>query len=176
MKSLAIAVVLLAAVSTAEAVGVRPQQRQREQPARPAAQRRLMQDAVVGFYVSQFRQATQASAEVFAKILPFIEDFIQDRLEISERRTRALNQLRQAINRNAPDEELRRLVRELDGADAEFQANQEKFFSNVDPLLDARQQARTRVFLNAADQRVRQMLEASRNSGGQRPNAATPKD
>ena len=112
---------------------------------RNALPRRVLQDAVLGFYVSQFQQQAEVSSDVFAKILPFLQQFVQDRFEISQRRTRALNQLRQAIQRGSSDDELKRLIHDFDSADADFQSNQEKFLSNVDPLLDARQQAKLRV-------------------------------
>ena len=125
--------------------------------------RRLLQDAVLGFYVGQFQQQTEVSNEVFAKILPFLQQFVQDRFQISQRRTRALNQLRQAVQRGGSEDELKRLTREFDAADADFQSNQEKFLGNVDPLLDTRQQAKLRIFQVMADNRMRQILTSVQN-------------
>ena len=53
----------------------------------------------------------------------------------------------------------------------QYQQNQEKFFSSVDPLLNARQQARMRILQNMADNRVRQILNAVQTPG-QRPAGA----
>ena len=100
---------------------------------------------------------------LFAKILPFLQQFVQDRFEVSQRRIRALNQLRQAIQRGGSDEDLKRAIRDFDAADADFQSNQEKFLSSVDPLLDARQQAKLRIFQVMADNRMRQLLTSIRN-------------
>ena len=138
-------------------------------PQRNAIPRRVLQDAVLGFYVSQFQQQAEVSPEVFGKILPFLQQFIQDRFEISQRRTRALNQLRQAIQRGGSEEELKHLIHDFDAADADVQANQEKFLSNVDPLLNARQQAKLRLFQVLADNRMRQMVTSVQNPnrGGQ---------
>jgi hypothetical protein len=138
---------------------------------RPAQRQKLVQDALLGFYVNQFQQAGEVSPEVFAKILPFLQQFVQDRFEISQRRQRALNQLRKAIVGDASEDELKRLVRELDAADSEFQSNQEKFLSHVDPLLNTRQQAKVRILQTMADNRIRQMLDALQNPNAQRPNA-----
>src|SRR5438552_7241602 len=74
------------------------------------------------------------SNEVFAKILPFLRQFVQDRFEISQRRTRALNQLRQAVQGGGSEDDLKRLIREFDGADADFQPNQEKFPFDAFPM------------------------------------------
>jgi hypothetical protein len=78
--------------------------------------------------------------------------------EISQRRTRALNQLREAIQRGGSEDDLKRLIRDFDAADADYQSNQEKFLANVDPLLDTRQQAKLRIFQVTADNRMRQIL------------------
>src|SRR5262245_49473795 len=151
-------------------VPVRPNAAARANGAiRPAQRQKLVQDALLGFYVNQFQQNGEVSPEVFAKILPFLQQFVQDRFEISQRRQRALNQLRKAIVSDAPEDELKRLVRDLDAADSEFQANQEKFLSNVDPFLNARQQAKVRILQTMADNRIRQMLDAVQNPNAQRP-------
>src|SRR5437899_11850039 len=134
-----------------------PQQRNQQLPAR------VLQDAVLGFYISQFQQQTEVSTETFAKILPFLQQFVQDRFEISQRRTRALNQLRRAVQGGGSEDELKRAIRDSDAADAHCQSNQEKFLSNVDPLLDARQQAKLRIFQVIADNRMRQLLTNVRN-------------
>ena len=138
------------------------QQQQKQQ--RNVIPRRVLQDAVLGFYVGQFQKQAEVSSEVFAKILPFLQQFVQDRFEISQRRTRALNQLRQAVQRGSSDEDLKRAVHDFDAADADFQSNQEKFLSNVDPLLDAKQQAKLRIFQVMADNRMRQMLTSVQNA------------
>src|SRR5438132_11104618 len=126
MKKIALALLLIAALSSVHAAPrqVRQQQRQQQQKlqpsdrpngaVRPNAQRRLVEDAVLGFYVNQFQKAGEVTPEVFGRILPFLQQFVQDRFEISQRRTRALNQLRQGVNRGAAEDELKRLVRELD--------------------------------------------------------------
>lgn len=139
------------------------QQRLGNERPRAALRRSVAEDAVYAFYVRQFQQDTDVTPEVFSKILPFIDQFLKDRFEISQRRTRALSQLRQAIQRNGSEDELKRLIRELDAADSEFQANQEKFLTNVDPLLNLRQRAKVRVLQNMADNRIRQYLNAVQN-------------
>jgi hypothetical protein len=138
-----------------------PQQKQQPRNVIPP---RILQDAVLGFYVGQFQKQTEVSTEVFAKILPFLQQFVQDRFQISQRRTRALNQLRQAVQRGSSDEDLKRLIQDFDAADADFQANQEKFLSNVDPLLDTKQQAKLRIFQVMADNRMRQMVTSVQNA------------
>src|SRR5262245_48165947 len=133
MNRIAIALLLFTALPSVYARPRQQIQQQRQQNLRDGirpragARRSLVEDSVFAFYVRRFQQDTEVTPEVFSKILPFIDQFLQDRFEISRRRTRALNQLRQAIERNGSEDELRRLIRELDAADSEFQGNQEKF-------------------------------------------------
>lgn len=145
-------------------------ERQNLQPAvrpngtlRPAVRRTLAQDTIYAFYLRQFRQDGDFSDELIGKINPFLDDFLRERFELSERRARALNQLRQAFNRNASEDELTRLTRDLDAADSEFQANHQKFLNSIDPLLTPRQQAKVRVLQDRADKQIRQTLEAIQN-------------
>ena len=186
------ALVLIIALAGAGLSQVRPQPQQRPpQRLRPgdvvpppvvpppsAGQRPrpnpAIQDAVLGFYISQFQQVAEVNDEVFAKILPFLREFVTDRFDISARHTRALNQIRQLIARGSPDDELRRMVRELDQSDADSQTNQQKFLDNVDPMLNPRQQAKVRIFQAMADQRIRQMLDRIQNAGPNQLQQAAP--
>src|SRR5438105_15478480 len=116
---------LVLVVLTGSLAFPRPREQRADAPKRATnpIPRRVRQDAVLGFYVSQFQQQTEVSAEVFAKILPFLQQFVQDRFEISQRRTRALTQLRQAIQRGSSDDELKRAIHDLDTADTDSQSN-----------------------------------------------------
>lgn len=169
MKTFAGALLLIATLGVS-GFSQQPQRRLREPDGTPPAPQRqrangALQDVVLGFYISQFQQVAQVNDEVFAKILPFLREFVQERFEISARRTRSLNQLRQLINRGGSDDDFKRMIRELDKADADGQANQEKFLANVDPLLNTRQQAKVRIFQAMSDQRIRQMLDRIQNAG-----------
>ena len=170
MKRLvAVLIVIMAVGAPAFSMQQRQQQRLRPDGTPPPPQRPRanapIKDAVLGFYISQFQQVAEVSDEVFAKILPFLRQFVEDRFEISAQRTRSLNQLRQAINRGGSDDEIKRLIRDLDQADLDALGNQEKFLANVDPLLDTRQQAKVRSFQAMSDQRIRQMLDRIQNAG-----------
>ena len=163
MRRLVAAFLMLAIAGTLAFSQQKAQQRADGTKKGNAIPRRVLQDAVLGFYVSQFQQQAEVSSEVFAKILPFLQQFVQDRFEISQRRTRALNQLRQAVQRDGSDDDLKRAIHDFDAADADFQSNQEKFLGNVDPLLDAKQQAKLRIFQVMADSRMRQILTKVQN-------------
>jgi len=161
MKKVVTAFLLLILLSPAAF----PQQNQRELRRRNAVTRRPIEDVVLGFYISQFQQVADVSDEVFAKVLPFLRQFIQERFEITNRRRRALNQIQTLVQRKDSDEEIKRAIQEIDNADSDLQANQKKFLFNIDPFLSPRQQARVRMFQVMSDQRIRQMLDRIQNSG-----------
>jgi hypothetical protein len=137
--------------------------------------RNLLREAIFSFYVKQLQQDGEIAPDVFTnKIIPYLQQFLDERFEISERHDRALRQLRQAVNRSASEDEYKQFVRELDSADADFQANHEKFYKNVDPLLNPRQQAKLRILQNMADNQIRQLLNEVQNPNPQRPAAGQP--
>jgi len=180
MKKIAIILALSASISSLYAAPfqqrpLRQGQQQQLQPApvRPnVAQRRANNPLLMGLYMTQLRRVTEGNNEVFAKISPFLEQFVEERLEISARRVQSLRLLRQAVNNNGSEADLNRLIREIAAADADFQANQERFFNSVDPQLNVRQQARIRLMMEMTDNQIRQLLEAAQNPNQQqqRPN------
>jgi hypothetical protein len=170
MRELAIAF-LLAALPAAYALP-RPQQR----PSVPT-RRLIMQDSVIAFYVNQFQKQTGVTDETFGKIIPFVRQFVQDRFDITNRKQRALTQLRQVVQPgNASEDELKRAVHDLDAADRDLQANQEKFLANVDPLLNPRQQARLRLIQVQADNQMRRMLDNLQQANRPNPQPANSPD
>ncbi len=129
---------------------------------------RTIEDAVLGFYISQFPEKVEVSDEVLAKILPMLRTFVRDRFEVSTRKIRAFNQLQMMVQRGDSEDDIKRLIREIDKADADIQAGQEKFLAGIDPLLNAQQQAKVRIFQAMTDQRIRQMIDRVRNAGANR--------
>jgi hypothetical protein len=164
MRKVAIAV-MLALISSgsvfAQAQKLRdtPAARRQNLPPRRAA----LQGIVLGFYINQFRQLAEGNDELFVKVLPFLEEFIQERFEFTERRRIALNQLRLAVAGGSSDDDIRALIRELDEADGQILKTQQDFMRNVDPLLNTRQQARLRTLLDMTDQEVRRLVTGIQN-------------
>jgi hypothetical protein len=163
-----IAACLAAFVAAPAFTQVRPLRQQLRPPVRDGAGARGGQtpilDMVEGFYVSQLPAMTELSDEQFVKILPVLRQSLRERFEISARRTRAVAELRQLVERGGSDEEMTRLIREMDRADAGVQASREKFLASVDPLLAPRQQARLRMALIMIEQRVGNMIQRAGNA------------
>jgi hypothetical protein len=136
---------------------------QRQQPPK-------LEESVLVWYVGEFQKAVSANPNLFAKVLPHLKEFIQNRFEISARRLDTVQQLRMLSQRaNSNEEDLRRAIRDFDQAESDMQANQERFLGNIDPLLNVRQQARARIFLRNADRQMLQLLNSIRAA-----NAAPP--
>jgi len=128
------------------------------------AQTPSLEESVVDFYVGEFQRVVNVDPEVFVKAAPIIKEFIRARFDISARRQETLQQLRMLVNRgDSNEEDVKRAIRDLDKADADIHANQERFLSSIDPLLNTRQQGRVRIFQQVADQRMRQMLNRVQN-------------
>ena len=148
--------------------GIAPQNqnplRRGDGPARPAS----IQEEVERFYLNQLRNQVELNEAQFAEIGPMLRLALRERRDIEARRTQAANQTRQAIRRGASDEELRSLMSEMDRADADRLASQQRFLRSVDPILSVQQLARLRVFESVIEQRIRALIDRARVSRGQR--------
>jgi hypothetical protein len=131
----------------------------------PRSQTPRLEETVLTFYVGEFQRLVNVNPDVWAKTYPLLREFIQARFELSARRQEALQQLQMAVQRpKSNDDDIKKAIRDFDKADADIQANQQRFLSNVEPLLTPRQQGRVRIFQQRADQRIRQMLNSLRGS------------
>jgi hypothetical protein len=149
-----------------------PNQKQQQQQlrvpnARGARDRVPIEDVVEGFYVSQFPVQVQTDDEQLVRILPLLRQGLRDLRQISIRKRRAMNQLAQMVLRDEPEENLKRMIQEIDKADEEYQTTQQRFYNSVDPHLTPLQQARFRVFQDRIDQRIRQMINSVTAPPGQ---------
>jgi hypothetical protein len=157
MRKLATAVLLVTLLSSAAISRQRPQPLKIEEP-------------VLDFYVGEFQRVVNTNQDLFVKVRPFLREFVENRFEISARRQDTMQQLQMLVqDRKSSDDDIRRVTRDVDKADSDIQANQERFLSNVGPLLSIRQQARVRVFLQMADQRMRALLNSIRNNANPQP-------
>ena len=133
-----------------------------------------IQDVVEGFYVSRFQRELELDDNQFAKVLPALRESLQKRTELGRQRTRALTAMRQALRNGASDEEILERVREVDAADVELRAVQERLLREVDPVLTPSQRARLRIVQPNLEQRIRNLIERSRNPNAQRRGGPPP--
>ncbi len=133
-----------------------------------------IQDVVEGFYVSRFQQELQLDDNQFAKVLPALRESLQKRTELGRQRTRALSAMRQALRNGASDDDILERIREVDAVDAELRAVQERLLREVDPELTPAQRARLRIVQPNLEQRIRNLIERSRNPNAQRRRQPPP--
>jgi len=137
------------------------------QPKRPAV---AVADAVDTLYLKRIKPFVELTDDQYQKVVPSLMNWLSEKRATANRRARLMNQIRQATNRgtlpnsDAPvdEETFSMLVRELDKADADAFASQEKFVRAVDPLLSPRQRARLRFFQNTMERQILEMIESNR--------------
>jgi len=143
------------------------------QAGRPAAP---MIQLIQGMYLNQLQQQTEITDDQYLKVVPFLRQYLAAQYELGgPRRNRAQTELQRAIRSGASDDELARLVQQLDEVDRQTQATQQSFFENVDPLLSVRQRARLRIFLVMMDRRIRNLIQEAQTPTP-RGNQAPPAD
>jgi hypothetical protein len=129
------------------------------------AQPPTLQESVLAFYVAEFHRLVNVRPALFDMAYPIIKGFVQNRFDLTSRRQEMLEQLRMLVNQQSSSEEdMKRVIHEVDKADSDIQANQERFLANIDPLLNTRQQARVRIFQQTVDRGMSQMLNSIRNN------------
>ena len=154
---------------------VRGQRNAQRNPSRiPRNRLTPIQDVVEGFYVSRFQRELELDDNQFAKVLPALRESLQKRTELGRQRTRALSAMRQALRNGASDEEILERIREVDAADVELRAVQERLLREVDPVLTPSQRARLRIVQPNLEQRIRNLIERSRNPNAQRRGGPPP--
>jgi hypothetical protein len=171
---------LLFFVTSSSAYALPRQNRSQQEKLRPGNRanalrpRANLQNNIFVFYFNQIQRQVEFTDEARGKIMPLVQEYIRSRFEISDRRRTAINQLRRAVNNGGSDADFKRLARNLDAADEDFQNNQQKFLNSVDPFLNPIQQAKLRLIQIQADERLRQMLEEVQQSTVGQPQNTGP--
>jgi hypothetical protein len=124
-------------------------------------------------YITGIQNRVELSDDQYAKLIPFLTAYLKERREIAQKHSRSLNQLRQATQRGASDDEIKPLIQDLDKSDADKQASIEKFQAGVDPLLSAEQQAKLRIFREEIENRLTNIALQARGWAPP-PKAPTP--
>jgi hypothetical protein len=94
-------------------------------------------------------------------------------------RLRLLNELRQLVNPRAPDTADEAAVatktKELDDAEAQMDVDERKALTDIDQVLQVRQRAHLRIFLEMMErQKLELLIKARQSAGAAAPVAATP--
>ena len=133
-----------------------------------------IQDMIEGLYVSGMQEQLDLDDEQFVRILPLLRQSLQERNQLGQRRNRALNALRQALGEGTSEEELARLSEIVDESEVALRTIQENLLRGVDPELSTRQRARFRITQPNLENRIRTLIEQSRNPTAPQPNRRSP--
>src|SRR5437870_1849345 len=122
-------------------------------------------EVVLGLYINDLQQRVELTDDQFLKIASFLKEFVRESYDIvGPRKNRALAQLRRALmTPRASDDELARLTKEYDQIDTDDHAARQKFFANVDPLLQVSQRARLRLHIYQKEQQLSRLMQISQN-------------
>lgn len=124
------------------------------------------------YYIGRIQNAVGLSDEQYLKILPVLRQYITERFQAASARSRAVTDLRQAVQRKASDDELRPLLKTFDTAENETKEVSVRFHNQIDPLLTPIQQVKLRVFqINVENQLSNLVLRAR---GGTPPPPPSP--
>lgn len=135
----------------------------------PVTDRAPIQEMIEGFYVSRFQQELDLDDEHFVRLLPSLRESLERRNQLSQRHNRTLGALEQALESGASDEELTGLIQQLDDTDRQLREIQDDLLRDVDPTLSPQQRARFRIVQPNVENRIRNLIERSRNPVPARP-------
>jgi hypothetical protein len=122
-----------------------------------------IKEMIEGLYVSRMQQQLDLADEQFVRILPLLRQSLQERDELGQRHNRTLIALRLALGEDASEAELERLMELVDESDVALRSIQENLLRSVDPELSTHQRARFRIAQSNLENRIRTLIERSRN-------------
>ena len=156
----------LLAVLSASAYAAPPTQRGPRDLGRGASPLTVpeIQEMIQGFYVSRFQQELTLDDEQFVELLPALRDSLEQRNRLGQEHSQALNALRRALQDGASDDEFIRLIEDVDNTERQLRDVQEELLREVDPTLTPEQRARFRIVQPNVENRIRNLIERSRNA------------
>ncbi len=165
-KGRALAVIGMLAVLSAGAYAGHPMQRGPRNLGRGVSPLPVpeIQEMIQGFYVSRLQQELTLDDEQFVELLPALRDSLEQRNRLGQEHSRALNELRRALQEGASDDEFNRLIQDVDNTERQLRDVQEELLREVDPTLTPEQRARFRIVQPNVENRIRNLIERSRNA------------
>jgi Spy/CpxP family protein refolding chaperone len=121
-------------------------------------------EVIQGLYINQLQQFLELTDDQYLKIAELLKEYLRSQYELQvPSRNRARNQLAQAVNHGASDEELTALTQEFDRVEGELSAARQSFLSKADPILQVRQRARLRLYMVNKENQIQNLIRASQN-------------
>ena len=142
-----------------------PQKRSNRIPRNSAAP---IQEVIQGFYENRIKEGLALDEHQLAEISPVIRKSLRKRNQLGRQRSRALNVTRRALTNGAPEEEILEHIKTLDAVENALQNEKDNFIDKIDLHLTTSQRARLRIIQPNIEQRIRTLIQRSRNRGNQR--------
>ncbi len=122
------------------------------------------------YILSNLQESLGLSDEQFVKLLPLVKRLQSDRRAFVQRRQRALQELRRAMQAgSATDARVLELLRELKAVEVEEPAALRKGADAIDAALTPLQQAKYRLLEVEVERRLRELLNQVRRNNEEAP-------
>jgi hypothetical protein len=133
---------------------------QEEQEARPSSEE--VEGMVDAYIISKLQEALILSDEAFGRMVVAQKKMQETRRSYRRERNEVLREMRQALRREAGEEELGPLLSRLDDLHQKFLEDERARYRDIDAILDVRQRARYRILEGEIQRRLSQLIRESR--------------
>jgi len=146
-----------------------PQNLAGDQPVKPNTPKRNEQlpknriaNAVVDHYLGGFQKGVGLDDDQTRKFSPKLGNYVRQQLMLADRRSQAMNRLKELNEQKASEEDIQAQNKILDQTEAQQINAKRRFYAEVNPELSVQQQAKLKVYMDSTDQNVRQAIQKSR--------------
>lgn len=142
-----------------------PEEQEPPAPPGPARPRDDIFKMIDAYIVSNLQESLSLSDEQFVKLLPLVKRLQTERRGLTQRRIRALGELRRLFDSgSATDVRVTDLLKELKAVEAEEPATLRRNMAAIDAALTPVQQAKYRVLEVEVERRIRELLNQIRQN------------
>jgi hypothetical protein len=117
--------------------------------------------AIERAYLVGFQNQVGLSDEQSLKLSTVLADYVQRQLMLADRKTNAMNRLKELNDQNASDEVLQPQIELLNQTKAQLVNSENRFFNEINPQLTVQQQVRLQLFMKTTEQRIRARIQES---------------
>ena len=118
---------------------------------------------VEGFYISRLQEELELSDSQFSRILKPVRESLKSRTRLSRERSLAVREVRKALRGKATEETIMKHIQAIDTANLKLRNVQQQLLKRIDPELTPNQRAHLRIIQMNLEQRIRNMIDRSRN-------------
>jgi hypothetical protein len=118
------------------------------------------------YLVSNLQESLGLTDEQFVRVLPMIKRLQTDRRQYAQRRQRALQELRRALQSGGATEgRVEELLREVKAVETEGPAALRRDLEAIDAVLSPVQQAKYRILELEVERKIREIMSQMRGGG-----------